>query len=283
MIKRSDMKYIFLPFFSIYLCIILPLTSYPSDIPPELKNGREVQLQVKNRYTGDDLRGSAEMFLFSKRGEKRVRKLNRFVKEYNGKKKIIIRITYPMDIRLTAFLVWEEDGSDTQFLYLPAMKKTRRISTKDRDQSFVGSDFSLYDMGNVEIEDFTYTDTKTDFVDGRECYYYECIAAPNSDAPYGRVQTWTDKEYLIRIKTIIYDRKGKLYKQTRSTDIRLLQDIWTPFLIITENLQDGHKTEFRMSKVEYNVGVPDNLFSLSNLETHDDIELGAEAETKSSQ
>ena len=259
------------------LCFMGTLMSifcaYPCEAFQDMKNGREVQMAVKNEYVGDDSLAGVTMILINRSGDKRVRDFDRYMKNYSGLKKILIRIKTPPDIRLTGFLSWENPtGPDTQFLYLPAMKKTRRISSKDTDQSFVGSDFNLYDLGNLKLDDFDYSDTKTEMLDGRECWYYECTAKPGSDAPYSRIQTWTDKEYIIRTKMIYYDKRGRLFKQMTASKMMRDQNIWTPHFIMMENLQDRHKTEFHMKKIDYNVSVPDFIFDATNLETGKDLD-----------
>jgi hypothetical protein len=238
----------------------------------ETKNGRDVQLAVKNRYLGDDLIGYTEMKLISKSGHVRIRKFIRYVKDYNKVKKILIRVYAPADIKRTGFLVWEDpDGPDTQFLYLPAMKKIRRIASQNQDQRFLGSDFTFYDMGEVSIDDYTYSDTKTVILDGKECWYYEAFAKPGGHAIYGKMEIWTEKKTLVRIKIMFYDKSDRPLKLFFSKEIRLVQDIWTPHYLHMENLQDGHTTEYRMRNITYNVGHSDQLFSLINLETGGDI------------
>ena len=256
------------------LLVFMPAASFSAASFEDIKSGREVQARVKARYVGDDLYSSTEITLTNRSGAFRNRALNRFTKDYNGLKKTIIRITAPPDIRLTGLLILEEPNSpDLQVLYVPAMKKTRRISTKDRDQSFVGSDFTLYDMGYIEMDDFDYSDTTTEFIDGRECWRYTCALKPGSDAPYGKVEAWVDKEYVIRTKMVYYDKKaGKLLKTFMAKEITLVQGIWTPHYLIMENYPDNHKTEFRM-KVTYNVGVPDELFNMATLEICRDVEF----------
>lgn len=231
-------------------------------------NGREIQQKVHDRYTGDDITGHTTMQLVSKTGQVRLRRFDRYVKDYNKKKKILIRVHWPPDIERTGFLVWENpEGADTQFLYLPAMKKTRRIATQDQDQSFLGSDFTLYDMGNIIVDDYTYSDVSTKLLDQRECYYYVCTAAPEKNPIYSKIETWTDKEYYIRTKMVYYDRKGNPLKTFYAKETKLTQDIWTPYYLFIENLQDGHKTEYRMSDIIYNSGHTDEMFTLTTLET----------------
>lgn len=238
-----------------------------------LTQGREVQVKVRDKYIGEDLAGRNTLFrLTNAQGYVRDRIMNRYVKDYRGVKKYMIRIASPPDIRKTGLLIFENRGSDdTRFLYLPALKKTRRVNTKDKGQSFIGSDFTFEDLGTVPIEEYTYTATETVNLNGSECYYYVCHAVPGSGAVYKKINTWTCKKSYIRIRMEYYDKDDRLLKIFTAEDITLLpagdRGVWTPHHLTMKNVQDGHQTEFFMRSVKYNIDLPDEIFSLSNLET----------------
>ena len=207
-----------------------------------------------------------DMSLINKDGYVRKRTLTRYKKEYDGLRKILVRFSAPPDIRKTALLTWEnKDADDTQFLYLPALKKTRRISTADKNQSFVGTDFNYEDMGNIKVNDFTYTDVSTEYIDGEACYFYECCARPDANTVYSRMRTWTSKKSMIRIRVEYFDEKGKFFKIGIAKNIEKINDIWTPLYVSMENLVDKHKTEVVVPKVVYDSGLPDMLFGTMNL------------------
>ncbi|MFC1479110.1 outer membrane lipoprotein-sorting protein [Planctomycetota bacterium] len=239
-----------------------------------LKNGREVQIYVRDKYLGDDLVGKKTLFrLTDKRGNVRNRIMNRYVKDFKGVKKYLIRIVKPADVRNIGLLTWEDnnkEGDDTRFLHMPALKKTRRIATKDRGQRFIGSDFTYEDLGTVPVDDYTYTATKTVTYAGKECYFYQCYAKKGSGAVYPKIKTWTSKESWTRIRMEYYDKHGKLWKIFKAEEFKILpagkHGIWTPHHLIMKNMKDGHQTEFCMRGIKYNNGHSDELFSLQNLD-----------------
>jgi len=237
-----------------------------------IEDGREVQIKVREKYLGDDLAGRGTLFrLTDKHGNVRDRVMNRYVKDYNGSKKYMIRICTPADIRKIGLLTWENKGKDdTRFLYVPALKKTRRIATKDRGGRFIGSDFNYEDLGTVPVDDYTYSKTKTVTLNGKECYYYECYAKPGSGAVYKKMKTWTCKETWTRIRIEHFDRHDRLWKVFTSENFELLpageKGVWTPLHLTMKNVQDGHQTEFFMRGITYNNKLSDDLFSQVNLE-----------------
>ena len=122
--------------------------------------------QVDRRDTGRDSRLTMQMRLFDRQGRARERTLG--VNGLRGQggtgDRVLVRFTYPNDIAGTGFLVWERPGGDDdRFLYLPALARVRRITGAERQESFVGSDFTYEDIGGRALDDYTYT-----LVDGSE-------------------------------------------------------------------------------------------------------------------
>jgi hypothetical protein len=255
-------------FLSFLSLLIVSMGVYINLNAEEIKNGREVQIKVKEQSVGNDHIMKWNMNLINKNGYVRKRVAYRYMKETNGLRKFLVRFLEPADIRKTGLLTWENEGKDdTQFLYLPALKKTRRIATTDKEQSFVGTDFNYEDMGNIKIDDYTYTETRTEFKLGEECYYYECYAEPGANTVYSRMNTWTSKKSFIRIYVEYFDKKGKKNKIGIAKNIKKIDGIWTPLYVSMENLEEKHKTELIVPKVVYNSGLSDELFGLINLKT----------------
>ena len=109
-------------------------------------SGREIMLKVKNRPDGDTRYAMLSMTLVQKNGSKRERKLSSWAMDVGKDTKKIMFFTYPGDVKGTGFLTWDYDNpnkEDDKWLYLPAMKKTRRISGKSsKTDYFMGSDFT---------------------------------------------------------------------------------------------------------------------------------------------
>src|SRR3954449_3980963 len=128
----------------------------------------QIARRVQDRDTGRDSRAEMRMKLFDRHG--RVRERAMTIVTLRGRvnpgapatapdgDRLLIRFTYPNDIRGTGFLVWEHPkGDDERFLYLPSLGRVRRIAGSESQESFVGSDFSYEDIGGREFDDYTYT------------------------------------------------------------------------------------------------------------------------------
>jgi hypothetical protein len=128
-----------------------------------------VARQVDERDTGRDGRFQVKMRLFDRRQRVRERELTILTKRKSASPRpgaspetagdrVLIRFTYPNDIKGTAFLVWEHPaGEDERFLYLPALGRVRRIAGAEAQDNFVGSDFTYEDISGREFDDYTYS------------------------------------------------------------------------------------------------------------------------------
>jgi len=113
--------------------------------------GLKIIENVYNRPVGDDMQGDLTMTLTNSRGENRVRKIKQFTKDLGKIEKKIMFFQYPADVRNTSFMTWGYDEAgkdDDQWIYLPALKKVKRISSDSKSNYFMGSDFSYDDLGD---------------------------------------------------------------------------------------------------------------------------------------
>ncbi len=120
-------------------------------------SGRDIMQKVKNRPDGDTRYATVEMTLIQRSGHKRIRKLVSWAMDVRKDTKKIMFFTYPGDVKGTGFLTWDYDNPrkvDDKWLYLPAMKKTRRISGKSsKTDYFMGSDFTYNDMSMRNVDE----------------------------------------------------------------------------------------------------------------------------------
>lgn len=216
---------------------------------------------------GDDQTSDLEMTLINKKGQERIRKVMSYRKDYGDDDKSVMFFLEPADVKDTAFLSWNYDDAekdDDQWLYLPALKKVRRISSSNKDDYFMGTDFTYNDMGDREIDDYTYTHLEPEVIDGIECYHIERLPKNKDvikETGYDRTEVWIRPDNWIMVKAVFYDRKLKLLKELTVSDIDQIDGIWTAHTLFMNNIQKKHKTVFKMSNVRYNTGLDDDLFS----------------------
>jgi outer membrane lipoprotein-sorting protein len=257
---------------TILLTILFATVSMPVfALDVESIDAHQVAVNVDERDDGDDMTSSLEMTLINKRGQERVRKVTSYRKDYGEDDKMVMFFLEPADVKGTGFLTWnydDESKDDDQWLYLPALKKVRRISSSKKADYFMGTDFTYSDMGDREIEDYTYTHLEPEVIDGIECYHLERLPKDEDvmkETGYGRTEIWVNPNNWVMVKAVFYDKKLKLLKELTTSDIEEIDGIWTVKTMKMNNVQKEHQTIFKFSDITYNSGLDDDIFSQRRL------------------
>jgi len=237
-----------------------------SAVDAEEITGRDIMEKVNNRYTGDDQSAEMTMTLIKSSGRKRVRKVKVWQKDYGKNDKSLMRFLEPADVKGTGFLVWEhESKDDDQWLYLPALKKVRRISSKEKEKSFMGTDFSYEDLGSHDLDHYDYTLLGSETFNDQDCYVIESVPKPENKKSYSKTISWIRKDIFIATKIEFYDKKGEFLKRLHAFNIEKIDEIWTTRRMEMENVQKKHTTVLEFENVKYNIGLKDNIFTERNL------------------
>jgi outer membrane lipoprotein-sorting protein len=224
--------------------------------------GREIIDKVYNLPTGEDQTSDLTMTLINKSGSERVRKIKQFTKDMGDVEKSIMFFTAPADVKNTSFMSWtyDSDKSDDQWIYLPALKKVKRISSDSKSDYFMGSDFTYDDLGDRKLDDDTHKLLREETIDGVDYYVVESIPK-DEDYMYSKTTTWIRKDNFIGLKKEFYDEDGELLKILK---IKKFEEI-SGFIVITssgmENVQKNHRTTMILNNIEINTGIPASKFS----------------------
>ena len=250
-------------FLVISYVIFLPCFCYGHDI-----TGREVAQKIYDRYIGDNSMSKVSMILVDKKGRKRERKFVSIFMEKNSLRKNFIRFLEPEDIAGTGFLsIEDKDGKTTQFLYLPALRRTRRIVSSQKGRSFVNSDFTYEDMERRRVDEFDHRIVGEKKIGDKECFILESVPKSHTITKYSLIRSYVPKNIYLSIKTEFYNKRNELYKILTVEKLKKIQGIWTPMLIVMENLKRKHKTILKVQEIKYNIpGIGDELFTKRNLE-----------------
>ena len=244
---------------------LIPASSAPPT--PHAVTGDWVARRMADRYTGDDSRIVMEMTLTDSRGRTTERGLFLVEKQFEEGKKMLLRFTRPEDIRGTSFLVREHEGKeDERFLYLPALGRTRRITSAEKTDSFAGTDFTYEDISGREIEDFTYR-LLADSTRGEGPSDYILEATPRSKGfEYARTVSRVDPESFLPLRVDYYDRRGNVYKRFTLERSEKIDGVWTMMEMTMEDLDNRHRTHISVTEARYNRGIEDRMFTRRELE-----------------
>jgi outer membrane lipoprotein-sorting protein len=215
------------------------------------------------------------MVLINDKGQQRERRSTGLIKlQSNGvDSKLVVRFSAPADIKGTSFLQVEHiDGDDDLWIYLPALKKSRRLVANNKKDSFVGSDFSYGDISLPKVDHYRHTLAKNEKVDGFDCYVVESVPANDTvrgNSGYSKKVTWVRADNFVETKVEYYDLAGRLWKTQKVARHELVEPKkarWFPLQREMTNHQNGHRTVISMEKVTAGVAVPDETFTTRYIE-----------------
>ncbi|HET9446222.1 MAG TPA: outer membrane lipoprotein-sorting protein [Steroidobacteraceae bacterium] len=221
------------------------------------------------------LKVDSHMALINDKGQKRERRSTNHIKlQPNGiDSKFLVKFSAPTDIKGTSFLqVERSEGEDDLWIYLPALKKSRRLVASNKKDSFVGSDFSYGDILLPRVDHYRHVLLRTEAVDGHDCFVVESTPANDlvrSNSGYSRKVSWVRKDSFLESKVEYFDLSGRLLKTQRITGHELVEPDTQRWLARSRemtNHQNGHSTVLRFDKLDLGVALSDELFTTRFLE-----------------
>jgi hypothetical protein len=246
-------------FFWSFACPALAAHAQPS--------GRELAQLVHDRYVGDDSISQQTMELASAMGQTRVRQLNISVLEKNGARSTLLRFTSPADIQGTGFLAVEDgQGETAQFLYLPALNRTRRIVAGQKSRSFVNTDFTYEDMERRPVDDSEHSIVGDESLNNVRCWIMESRPKTGTSSQYTLVRSWVAQDMLVPLRVEFFAGGETPIKRYAVLQLENIQDIWTETKVVMEDLPSGHKTTLETTNIQYNTGISDSVFTQQALE-----------------
>jgi len=233
-------------------------------------DGDEVVRRVNAREDGVAVARTLVMELVEKGGASRTRVTRSFRRDLDGERRSVLFFESPANLKGTALLTWDDPDparDDAQWLYLPGLRKSRRVAMSERGRAFLGTDLSFEDMKNetrVSRADYRWRTVGEETVDGARCLVIEGVPVDERTARelgYGRILLRVDAERWLPRLGEYWDPHGERLKTVRLGDVREVQGIWTAHRIEAENLRTGHRTRLEFRDVDYQPALPDDLFT----------------------
>lgn len=179
----------------------------------------------------------------------------------DGDKSIMV-FDRPRDLKGTAILTFShKTEADEQWLYLPALKRVKRISSSDKSGPFMGSEFAFEDLSSQEVEKYQYKYLRDETIDGQSCYVIERIPTDKYSG-YSRQVSWVDQQEYRLQRVDYYDRKDTLLKTMVASDYQQYLDrYWRPGTMTMTNHQTGKSTTLKFANYQFRTGLQDSDFS----------------------
>ncbi|MCP4902788.1 MAG: outer membrane lipoprotein-sorting protein [bacterium] len=237
-------------------------------LSPEEK-GLSIASEADGRDSGFvDSTADLRMILRNKNGQESERsiRVRAFEVEGDGDKSLMIFDT-PSDVKGTASLTFTHKvGDDDQWLFLPALKRVKRISSRNKSGSFMGSEFAYEDIVSQEVEKYTYKWIRDEVLEGRHCFVIERYPVDAKNSGYTRQVVWMDKDEYREWKIEFFDRKRSLLKTLTVSDYQqYLDTYWRPDTMSMVNHQTGKSTQLLLSDYQFRTGLKDSDFTQNSL------------------
>jgi hypothetical protein len=223
----------------------------------------EIMMRVYARPQPSDMSALLTMTLIDSKGRERVRSIKQLSASFGTLDKKIMQFQDPADVRGTSFMNWsyaEVGKGDDQWIYLPALKRVKRISSDGRGESFMGSDFSYDDLAERHPNEDSHKIIGSETIAGEECWIIESSPI-DKNYSYSKVLSWVSKNKQLGFRRDFYDKGGKLLK---TLTIHKAEDIGG-FLMITHtemhNVQKKHRTTMAFTSMEVNKGMQESVFT----------------------
>ncbi len=239
-----------------------------SSLSAQQPAARQIMERYKAQDRTDDSSVKLKMTLINPRGGVRKRQVTQVTKtDPDDNRRQLIRFLSPADIAGTGFLSIEHNNrDDDNWLYLPALRKTRRIAGSDKTDSFVGSEFTYEDLDAEDLNAYKYELIASEHVDGVETWIVVAIPIDPKKAKessYSKRELWITKDHHLVIQTKYYDRQGAYVKLFKASDIRRVPgtEKWRAYHISMEDVRKGKKTVLELSDYKINTGLGGEYFS----------------------
>ncbi|NNG14592.1 MAG: outer membrane lipoprotein-sorting protein [Gammaproteobacteria bacterium] len=232
------------------------------------QRGLEIAQEGDRRDTGFiDSKADLTMLLKNRNGDESLRhiRIRTLEVEGDGDKSMSI-FDKPFDVKGTAFLSYShKSGSDDQWLYLPALKRVKRIASRNKSGSFMGSEFAYEDISSQEVEKYTYKYLRDEACGDRDCFVMERYPVDKYSG-YTRQVAWVDKQEYRPAKIVFYDRKNALLKTLLYSDYnQYLGRFWRANKMFMENHQTGKSTLLSWTNYKFSNGFSARDFDRNSL------------------
>ncbi len=229
----------------------------PSAAPAAAQDGALILHRVDSTLNAyEDVTAVERMTLIDADGDEKVRVLDMYQK---GPERRLVKFTTPADVRDVGFLRLAEDQ---MYLYLPAFRRVRRISSSVKNEPFMGTDLSYEDLSRTRFgDDYDVVEV----TQGENSYALVLEPKADADVSYGRITMDVQPETWIITQMQLFGHDGRLVKTVDASNIELVDGYWIARRIEVETIKDGHRTVLEFEELQFDKGLDDDFFSQRQL------------------
>ncbi len=230
--------------------------------------GEKLAQRVYNRPDGKTMVSQVSMVIKRKGSSPRYRDFVMYSMEPKvGEFFTIIKFSSPKEVKDTVLLTKDFVGPENQqSIFLPALRRSRRISSNRMGGEFVGSHFTFEDMRDREVNEDTHSIVGEDKVLGKKTIILESRPQTPEKSTYKKKRLWIHPQTLLPLKIEFYDKKGDKSKVLEAKKVKKIGKFWTVTNSVMTDLKTQGTTELSFKKIRYDISIPESYFSRRTLE-----------------
>ena len=233
--------------------------------PVFAQDARQIMLEAQRRAESSSQRYEGTLKVIDARGKIADKSWVYTRLGSHGSSRSVLRFTAPAEVKGVALLVANHpDRASDQWMWTPAIQRERRIALQDRSTRFFGTDFSFEDLEERDVDQFEFSTLGEETVGGAACWKIEARPAARKSSQYTRSRVWVRKDnYAYAL--IENEIKGQMVRRLAYGDLENVQGIWTARLLEMTDLRRKSRTVLRLEKLEYNLPLKEEDFTLQAL------------------
>jgi outer membrane lipoprotein-sorting protein len=244
-------------------------------IDPAFAASRDPLQIMKNVYEQDTSHGTsmrATFESFDKQGHSKKKELLYRRLGKPGNSKTLVVFTGPEEIRGVKLLSINQRGAETQqYLFIPATKRVRSIAQQERSTRFIGTDFTIEDIGEPALDDFSYRLLgDSEIIEGHKTFKVEATPIDASRTQYKFIDYWVAQDAPVILQSELYDSQGRQTRVLHTSQIKRVSGIWGARRREMSTVADGTRTVLTIDQVKFNVKMDERLFTPESLDSTDD-------------
>jgi len=235
----------------LFISIVIPIT------------GDDIARSIESTKAPQDIKSTLSMLIIDSKGREKNKKIKTVSKD-RSRMQILWLLEPARDKGISLLKIDYSDKPDEMRMWIPAIKKLRRISTNKQSGSFMGSDLSYEDLYNKNLSDFIYLYKNDQLVNGIDCYVVEIVPRDGTVTDYGKHISWISKEDFYTLKEESFSKsdikyKEKVFTYIKSNGYNVISSI------SVKNLSKGSSTILTFHDIQVDTNIADGLFHEKNL------------------
>jgi outer membrane lipoprotein-sorting protein len=218
----------------------------------------------RDAFGWEGAQAKVRMVLTNNKGEQRTNAMEVWARRIDKRLQTLVRFRAPQEVAGTSFLLLEQQGPSEQYIYLPGLKRTRRVVGRERKGSFVGSDFTYADFERQDVKASSHKRLPDETISGIATFVIE--STPKGESAYSKIQTWIRHDNYLPLRIKFFDGGGAIVKTMYTRRIQKVDGEPVIFEARMQNEQTGHATDLVVEDIKKLIKPPDSMFTPTALE-----------------